>query len=222
MIASLGVRLCLACGLAFASAGARAGDAQWTSNDYVDLYFRYYNGRVPLPHLREKESKALFSHLIDSGNITRIEEASVPDDEKLRQLRIILAMLGAYRAAYNSAVIVGEPLEEELTLIQAYTLQVADHVASLLRKSPDSGASPAAWATLVEGIIISVGDNKHYSPEQSAIMADAIAMHYPVIAALLPENERRRIRAQVLLLDDAGSNTKLHEARERMKRAVLQ
>ena len=131
-------------------------------------------------------------------------------------------MLGAYRAAYNSAVIVGEPLEEELTLVQAYTIQVAGHVATLLRKSPESQGSTAAWATLVEGIIVSVGDNAHYSPEQSAILADAIAMHYPAIAALLPENERNRIRAQVLLLDDASSNTKLHEARERMKRAVLQ
>jgi hypothetical protein len=222
MIASLAVRLCLACGLAFAAAGASADDAQWTSHDYVDLYFRYYNGWVPLPHLREKESKALFDHLIDAGNITRIEEASIPDDEKLRQLRIILAMLGEYRAAYNSAVIVGEPLEEELTLVQAYTLQVADHVAGLLRTSPDSGGSPAAWATLIEGVIESVGDDKLYSPAQSATLADAIAVHYPAIAALLPENERRRLRAQVLKLSDASSDAPLRQARERMKRAVLQ
>ena len=222
MIASLRVRLCLACGVVFASAGATAGGAPWSSHDYVDLYFRYYNGWVPLPHLREKESKALFSHLIDSGNITRIEEAPIPNDEKVRQLQIILAMLGAYRAAYNSAVIVGEPLEEELTLVQAYALQVADRVARLLRRSPDTGGSPAVWATLVEGVVVSVGDNKLYSPEQSAIMADAIAMYYPAIAALLPENERRHICAQVLALGDTNSDVALHEARERMKRAVLQ
>jgi hypothetical protein len=222
MVASLKVRLCLASGLAFAAAGVSAGDVQWTSHDYVTFYFTNYNGLVPLPHLREKEPKAQFNRLIDSGNIARIEEAPVSKDEKLRQLRIILAMLGAYRAAYNYAVFVGEPLEEELTLVQAFALHVAGHAASLMRTSPDGGGSSAAWATLVGGVIESVGDNQIYSPAQSAIMADAITRHYPAIAAVLSNDERRRIRAQVLMLADANGDPALQEARERMKRALLQ
>ena len=73
MRASWIVRLCL--GLAIATVVAKADEAHWTSRDYVDLYFRHYNGRVPLPHLRDEAQKALFNHLIDPGNITRIVEA---------------------------------------------------------------------------------------------------------------------------------------------------
>ena len=183
--------LCL--GLAIATAVAKADEARWTSRDYVDLYFRHYNGRVPLPHLRDEAQRALFNHLIDPANITRIVEAPVSNDEKLRQLRIILAVLGAYRAAYNVAVIVGEPLEQELTLVQVHTLEVADAVAKLVRLSPADEGSSTAWATLVEGVIESVGDSKVYSPAQRAIMANAVILHYPAIAAVLAEDERHRL-----------------------------
>ena len=191
MSASWIVRLCLC--LALATAAAKADEAGWTSRDYVDLYFRHYNGRVPLPHLRDEVQKALFNHLIDPANITRIETAPVSNEEKLRQLRIILAVLGAYRAAYNVAVIVGEPLEQELTLVQVHTLEVADAVARLVRLSPVDEGSSTAWATLVAGVIESAGDSKVYSPAQRTIMADALALHYPAIAAVLSENERQRL-----------------------------
>lgn len=122
MGASLIVRLCL--GLALAATAARADDTPWTSSDYVDLYFRHYNGHVPLPHLREEGQKALFKHLVDPATISRIAAAPVSNDEKLRQLRIILAVLGAYRGAYNVAMIVGEPLEQELSLVQVTALKL--------------------------------------------------------------------------------------------------
>ncbi len=190
--------------LALTLTAARAEDSPWTSRDYVDFYFRHYNGHVPLPHLRDEAQKALFKHLIDPGNITRIAQTSVSNDEKLRQLRIILAILGSYRAAYNVAVIVGEPLQQELTLVQVYTLEVAAAVAKLVHLShADEGAS-TAWATLVEGVIESVGDSKRYSSIQRAVMADAVILHYPAIAAVLSENERRR----------------LDEALKRMKQAL--
>ena len=193
MPASLPVRLCLVFCIALAAAGTSAGESQWTSRDYVDLYFRHYNGRVPLPHLRDKVQKALFNHLIDPANIRRIETAAISNEEKLRQLRIILAVLGAYRAAYNVAVIVGEPLEQELTLVQVHTLEVAEAVAKLVRLSPADEGSSTAWATLVAGVIESVGDSKVYSPAQRAIMADAVTLHYPAIAAVLVEDERQRL-----------------------------
>jgi hypothetical protein len=216
MRASWIVWLCLA----LIITAARAQDSQWTSRDYVDFYFRHYNGHVPLPHLRDETQKALFNHLIDPGNITRIEESSASDDEKLRQLRIILAVLGAYRAAYNVAVIVGEPLQQELTLVQVHSLEVAAAVARLMRTSPGSDSAATAWATLVEGVIISVGDQKLYSPAQSILMADAITLHYPAIAAVLPEDERLRLRTQALKLGDTSDNEVLHEAVRRMKLTV--
>jgi hypothetical protein len=208
-------RVCLC--LALTITAAKAQESQWTSRDYVDFYFRHYNGHVPLPHLRDETQKALFNHLIDPGNITRIEESPASDDEKLRQLRIILAILGSYRAAYNVAVIVGEPLQQELTLVQVHSLEVAAAVARLMRSSPESDGAATAWATLVEGVIISVGDQKLYSPAQSILMADAITLHYPAIAAVLPREERLRLCAQALKLGDASDNEVLHEAIRRMK-----
>lgn len=215
MRTALIVRLGL--GLALATTVARADESPWTSRDYVDFYFRHYNGQLPLPHLRDETQKALFNHLIDPGNITRTEQAPVSNDEKLRQLRIILAVLGAYRAAYNVAVLVGEPLQQELTLVQVHTLEVAAAVARLMRTSPGSDGAAAAWATLVEGVIISVGDRNLYSPAQSILMADAITLHYPAIAAVLPQEERLRLRARALELADASNNEVLHEAVMRMK-----
>lgn len=189
MRASWFVWLCLALTIT----AARADSGPWTSRDYVDFYFRHYNGQVPLPHLRDETQKALFSHLIDPGNITRIEQESVSNGEKLRQLRIILAILGSYRAAYNVAVIVGEPLQQELTLVQIHTLEVAAAVAKLVRLSHADEGSPTAWATLVEGVIESAGDSKRYSAIQRARMADAVTLHYPAISAVLSEAERHRL-----------------------------
>jgi hypothetical protein len=213
MRASWRVWLCLALTIT----AARAEDSQWTSRDYVDFYFRHYNGHVPLPHLRDETQKALFNHLIDPGNITRIEESPASDDEKLRQLRIILAILGSYRAAYNVAVIVGEPLQQELTLVQIHSLEVAAAVARRIKMSPENNGAATAWATLVEGVIMSVGDQKLYSPAQSILMAEAITLHYPAIAAVLPSEERLRLRTQALKLGDASNNEVLHEAVRRMK-----
>jgi hypothetical protein len=187
------VLVVLSLGLALATSVASAEESPWTSRDYVDFYFRHYNGQVPLPHLRNETQKALFNHLIDPGNITRIEQAPVSNDEKLRQLRIILAILGSYRAAYNVAVIVGEPLQQELTLVQIHALEVADAVAKLVRLSHADEGSSTAWATLVEGVIESVGDSKRYSSVQRAVMAEAVTLHYPAIAAVLSESERHRL-----------------------------
>ena len=184
---------CVSLCLALSVTAARADNSKWTSRDYVDFYFRHYNGHVPLPHLRDAAQKALFNHLIDPGNITRIEQAPVSNGERLRQLRIILAVLGSYRAAYNVAVIVGEPLQQELTLVQVHTLEVAAAVAKLVRLSHADEGSSTAWATLVEGVIESVDDSKRYSSIQRTAMADAVTLHYPAISAVLSGTERQRL-----------------------------
>jgi hypothetical protein len=207
-------------GLFLAVASAEAEDTHWTGREYVDLYFRHYSGRAPLPHLREGAQKALFNRLIDPRNIARIAEAPVSQDEKLHELRIILAVLGAYRAAYNVAVIIGEPLEQELTLVQAHSLEVAGTLASLMRKPPDAGGASSAWATLVEGVIASIGDSEHYSPAQSMILAEAVTPHYPAIAAALTREDRRRLRAQALALKPEQGNATQRDALARMKRVL--
>ena len=51
-------------------------------------------------------------------------------------------------------------------------------------------------------------------------MADAITLHYPAIAAVLPEDERHRLRDQALKLGDASDNEVLHESVMRMKLAL--
>ncbi len=48
---SLFSKLLVAFTAVVASQSAWAGPAPWASNDYVDLYFRIYNGHVPLPML---------------------------------------------------------------------------------------------------------------------------------------------------------------------------
>ncbi len=149
---------------------------------------------MPLPHLRDEAQKALFNHLIDPGNITRIEQASVSNDEKLRQLRIILAMLGSYRAAYNVAVIVGEPLQQELTLVQVHTLEVADAVATswCACHTPMKAPRPPGprWLRV---LLNRLATASAIHPSSAPLMADAVTLHYPAIAAVLSGNERHRL-----------------------------
>jgi hypothetical protein len=213
---SLFLKVLVAILCAIVSPAAWAGSMPWASADYVNLYFRIYNGNVPLPHLREEKQKALFNHLIDPENLVNIQSASMSRDDKLHQLGIIMAMLGGYRARYNYAVFVGEPLEQELAMVQAYQLQA---LASIAKLSPPDGPR-AAWVTLIGGVIDAVGNHQTYSPRQNAIMADAIARYYPAIAPVLSNNERNLIRTAALKLDDGDDNDALRQAKDQILRAV--
>ena len=201
-----------------ASPTANAGTVRWASADYVNLYFRIYNGHEPLPHLREAKQKALFNHLIDPENLTGIQSASMSTDDKLHQLEIIMAMLGSYRARYNYAVFVGEPLEQELAMVQAYQLQA---MASIAKLSPHNSPR-AAWVTLIGGVIDAVGNHQIYSTRQNAIMAEAIVHNYPAIAPMLSNEERIIIRTAALKLDDGSGNDALRQAKEQILRVIVQ
>ena len=197
---------------------ALPGQAQsrcWTSEDYVDLYFRQFNGQVPLPHLRSPEQKALFEHLIDACNLSQIIEQRVSNDEKLRQLRIILASLGSFRSAYEVAVMVGEPLEQELAAVQAYSLHAAGIAAGL-----GSGENKAAWVTMVAGVLDSIGNTGRYTPSHAILMADAVTLHYPAISVALNRADRERLRAKVLNLVPKTNYAGLLQAIARMKVVV--
>jgi hypothetical protein len=204
------------------SAPCSAGSMPWASNDYVDLYFRIYNGHVPLPHLREEKQKALFNHLIDPENLVSIQSAAISGDDKLRQLDIILATLGTYRARYDNAVFVGEPLEQELALVQAYELQVLGCMAGLLPSGVEASVSRPSWITLIGGVIASVANQTTYSPRQNALMAEAIARNYPTIAAALSTGDRNLVRTEALKLDVGGDNEIRRQARQQVWRTVFQ
>jgi hypothetical protein len=200
----------------FASSVASAGAASWASNDYVDLYFRIYNGQVPLPHLRDAKQKVLFSHLVDPENLENLVSAPVSVAEKRQQLEIILASLSAYRSRYNYAIFVGEPLEQELALVQAYELQVLAAMAGLQPTSQHAAPSHPSWTTLIAGVIDGVENRKTFSATQSAIMADAITRNYPAIAVALSAGDRKLIRAEALKLGIAGGSEGLDEARHQL------
>ncbi len=139
----------------------------------------------PLPHCATTKSRRPCSTISSiPATSARIEQAPASNDEKLRQLRIILAILGSYRAAYNVAVIVGEPLQQELAL------GADSHPRSCRCRcethKPGDGAA-CRLGHLVEGVIISVGDSETYSPAQRTLMANAITPHYPAISAVLAE-----------------------------------
>jgi hypothetical protein len=206
----------------FGSSCASAGPAPWASSDYVDLYFRVYNGQVPLPHLRDARQKTLFTHLIDPENLLYLQSAAVPQGEKQRQLEIILATLSALRSRYNGAIIVGEPLAQELALVQAYELQAMGSLAKLSPQDAKGDVSHPAWTTLIGGVIDDVENSKTYSPQQSAILADALARNYPAIAVALSAGDRSLVRAEALKLGDAGGNAVLKDARQQIRKSVLQ
>ncbi len=202
--------------LIFASSIASADAAPWASNDYVDLYFRIYNGQVPLPHLRNEKQKALFAHLIDPENLASIESADVLENQKRQQLEIILATVSAFRSRYNSAIVVGEPLEQELALVQAYELQVLGSLAKISPQDANVDVAHPSWTTLIAGVIDGVENRKTFSATQSAIMADAITRNYPAIAVALSAGDRKLIRAEALKLGNAGDNQGLDEARHQL------
>jgi hypothetical protein len=217
MSRALVLGFCLA--LPLQTLSSLSGDKCWTGTDYVDLYFRQFNGHVPLPHLRSPEQKALFEHLIDPCNLSQFLARPVSVDEKLRQLRIILASLGGFRAAYEVAVMVGEPLEQELASVQAYSLQVADAEWSL-HDPHMQNQGKASWSTMVAGVLDSIGNTERYTPSQAMLMADAVIQYYPAIAKALAESDRQRLRSKVEKLVPKGGNAELVRAIEQMKQAV--
>jgi hypothetical protein len=189
----------------------------WTGSDYVDLYFRHFNGQAPLPHVRKPDQMALFERLVDPCSLERIAGQSVPREEKLREIRIILASLGNFRSAYEVAVLVGEPLERELAAVQAFSLEVA---AAQVRV--DAGAAhpidnASALLTMVEGVLDSIVNAERYSPSLIVLMADAVIRHYPVISAALSENQRQRLRGKALSLAPQTTDRGVLDAVHRMQ-----
>ena len=110
----------------------------------------------------------------------------------------------------------GEPLEQELALVQAYELQVLAAMAGLQPTGQHATPSHPSWTTLIAGVIDGIENRKTFSATQSAVMADAITRNYPAIAVALSAGDRKLIRAEALKMSKAGDSEGLDEARHQL------
>ena len=172
-----------------------APDKTWNEHDYVSFYFTHFNGNLALPHLRNEASRAVFDRLVAGDNIARLARADVPAEEKLADMRLLLSALGEIRASYNSAVIVGEPLAEELTRVQIFTLAALDDAVALSKLAAHSPSG--AWTTTFFGVVTSLSEQQTYSASERLAMSDAVARHYPGLRQLLSEHEQRNLRDRI-------------------------
>ena len=141
--------------------------------------------------------RAVFDRLVSPDNLTRLREASLSDGDKLAEIRLMLSALGEIRAAYNISVQVGEPLAEELTRIQIFTLVALDDAQRLSRAA--RAAPSDAWQTTVIGVVASLAENAVYSAAQRRELADALTIYLPALNPLLS------VKAKGQMMDIIGA-----------------
>ena len=190
-----------------------ASDQPWSARNYVDFYFAHVNGNRALPHLRTESTAKIFDRIVDQENISQILSSPSTAEEKRQSVAIILATMGEIRGAYNYAVFVGEPLQEELARIQVFTLFVMDNAVGL--KSPNPERS-SACGTALRGVIESLSPHGIFSREQILTLTEALERHYPSIAPVLSSQERKDLRAQVSRIAAAEQDPTLREAHQRL------
>ena len=181
--------------LSFAAAEYPSPATHWSEREYIDFYFFHYNTHQALPHLRNAESRALFERLTDRANIERIKTGPAARREKQRQLQMILAAMGGVRGAYNLALMIGEPLQEELTRVQIFHLYLIGVVAEFEEDIATARSAPAMKTALL-GVIQSLSEEV-YSPAQIASLSDAAARRYPAVNKLFTARERTLLRARI-------------------------
>lgn len=196
-----------------------AADRPWTQADYVNFYFSHYNGNQALPHLRSAPTKAVFARLVDQGNVERILAAPQPDAEKLRQVALILSITGEARAAYNYAVALGEPLQQELTQVQIFALYLVDVSVRLTGAVPDRRWRSSAWKTTLFGVLLSLSERDVYSTAQRMAFTDALAEYYPGIEPALNATDRRQFHDGIASLIAAEPDADMRAAQTRLLRA---
>src|SRR6185295_5288700 len=192
-------------------------DQPWSARNYVDFYFAHFNGNRALPHLRTESTARIFDRIVDHENISRILSSPSTADEKRRNVAIILSTLGEIRSAYNYAVFVGEPLQEELARVQAFTLFVMDNAVGLESPRPECSS---ACRTALRGVIESLSAHGIFSTEQILSLAEALEKHYPSIAPVLSSGERKDLRAQISRIAAAERDPTLREAHQRLLGAI--
>lgn len=193
-------------------------DQAWTKNEYVQFYFVHFNGNRALPHRREADMRAVFDRLVSPDNLSRLRDASLSDSDKLAEIRLMLSALGEIRAAYNISVQVGEPLAEELTRVQVFTLAALDDAVLMSRAA---GAAPSnAWSTTLDGVVASLGEGSIYSDQQRLELADALSLRLRGLSPLLAEKARQRAMDAVGALAAKESDPALRSALKRLLLAL--
>ncbi len=193
----------------------------WSEREYIDFYFLHYNTHQALPHLRNAESRALFERLTDRANIGRILDGSAARLEKQRQLQMILAAMGGIRGAYNLALMIGEPLREELVRVQIFHLYLIGVVAEFEEDVAAARGGPAmktAWL----GVIQSLSEEGMYSTAQIAALSDAAARRYPSIRELFTARERTMLRGRIEALQAKQTATQSRLALSRLLATVAE
>src|SRR5207237_7743786 len=144
------------------SGGCPSPAKPWTKHEYVDFYFSHWNGNLALPYLREPSVRATFERIVDPENVRLITASNASTEEKQRQVMLVLSTMGEIRAAYDYAVLVGEPLQEELTRVQAFTLLVLDAAVQLSRGEFIEPNRKDAWRTTLLGVFDSLSERSRY------------------------------------------------------------
>lgn len=193
----------------------------WSQRDYTDFYFVHWNGNNALPHLREEPARTVFGRMVDPGNITRILENSGSADVKYREMKLLLMALGEIRASYNYQVVMGEPLQEELARIQAFSLRVLRELV-LLAARLDEPPANTAWTTTLLGIFQSLSERKVYSARQIAALSQSLADYYPALRPLLSEDDKKTLRAKLKRLAASELNPAAREAQSRLLDIMLE
>jgi hypothetical protein len=192
----------------------------WDARQYTDFYFVHFNTHLALPHLRNPESRALFERVIDPDNVERILATAVSRQDKQRQLAMILSAVGGIRASYNLAVVIGEPLQEELTRVQVFHLYLIG-IMSELADTPIARANGAsAMKTAWLGVMQSLSQGGIYSSAQIAALSDAASRRYPALSELFSDEDRTRLRDQLAMLQNTQTAPESRRALARLLATV--
>ncbi|HUR43863.1 MAG TPA: hypothetical protein VMZ01_07170 [Aestuariivirga sp.] len=192
----------------------------WGGRQYTDFYFVHFNTHLALPHLRNPENRALFERLVGRNNIERILTASGSRRDKQRELAMILSAMGGIRASYNLAVIIGEPLQEELTRVQVFHLYLIGAVADLADEDIAEKNCASAMKTAWLGVVQSLSEANVYSPTQITQLSDAAARRYPILSPLFPASERAHLREQIAALQHQQAEPESQRALARLLATV--
>jgi hypothetical protein len=192
----------------------------WSKQQYSSFYFTHFSTRLALPHLRTPESRLLFRKLIDRANIEPILSSGASAEERQRDLRMILAIMGALRSSYNLATLGGEPLQEELAEVQAFNLYLAGAIADLTGGKPIDPSCSTAIKTTYLGVVTSLSESRIYSAAQRRMLTDALAKRFPLLSELFSEPERRQLIHEAAALRDQAEDIELRLALSRLASTI--
>lgn len=192
-----------------------ASSHPWTKRDYLDFYFAHFNGNQALPHLRSPDQRLIFSHIVDAANLQAILVSTATPEEKGRHLAMILGTLGEIRAAYAYAVLVGEPLQEELSQIQIFMLDILGTMSELPFVDPD-GQRRQSWQTMVFGMLRTLSERQVYSKDQIIRMSRALTISFPAFSHLLDKDAKSEFQMKLAGLAAAEDDQDIRNEFDRL------